>query len=185
MRWILPAVSCALILGCGVAEQPKSAKTVAAFEVSLPTDADRNEFLAVLREAAQPEGMHVDSESAQDIAEGIKVSSAFARTLNAAVWRGANDDEAVASAMDLPDNLGKIWLSFSKGTDPPLNARFQDNAMRQIMLRWPDTVSLPIMPTGAIPLPRDLIRTRNGYIVNPSEVHKYELQGVEKRGKLK
>lgn len=88
----------------------------------------------------------------------------------------------IASAMDLPDNLEKIWLSFSKGKDPRLNAKFRDNAMRQIMLRWPDTISLPILPTGAIPLPRDRIRTPNGYIVNPIEAHKYELQGEKKRG---
>jgi hypothetical protein len=180
MRWILTVVSGVLIAGCGVAAQPESSKTAAAFEVPLRLQADRDQFLAVLRAAAEPEGMHVDSESAQDIAQETKVSPAFAKTMNVAVWRGANDDEAVASAMDLPDNLGKIWLSFSKGKDPQLTARFRDNAMRQIMLRWPDTLSLPIMPTGAIPLPRDLIRTPTGYIVNPSESHKYELRGAEK-----
>jgi hypothetical protein len=182
MRWILFAVTCVLAAGCGVAVQPESAKTVAAFEVPLRSEADRNQFLAVLRAAAEPEGMHVDAETSQDIAQGTKVSPAFAKTMNAAVWRGANDRESVASAMDLPENVGKVWLSFSKGKDPLLTTRFRDNAMRQIMLRWPDTLSLPIMPTGAIPLPGDLIRTPNGYIVNPAEAHKYELQGVEKPG---
>lgn len=51
--------------------------------------------------------------------------------------------------------------------------------MRQIMLRWPHTLSLPIMPTGAIPLHRDLIRTPNGCVVKPSEAHRYELEGTE------
>jgi hypothetical protein len=176
MRWIPTVVACILIAGCGVAAQPESSKTVAAFEVPLRSEADRDQFLAVLRAAAELEGMHVDAESAQDIAQGTKVSPDFAKTMNAAVWRGANDDEAVASAMDLPDNLGHIWLSFSKGKDPQLSARFRENAMRQIMLHWPDTLSLPIMPTGAIPLPGDLIRTSNGYVVKPSESHKYELQ---------
>lgn len=173
-------MSGALIAGCGVAAQPESSKTVAAFEVPLRLEADRDQFLAVLRAAAESEGMHVDAESAQDIARETKVSPAFAKTMNAAVWRGANDEEVVASAMDLPENLGKIWLSFSKGKDPQLSARFRDNAMRQIMLRWPGTLSLPIMPTGAIPLPSDLIRTPIGYIVNPSESHKYQLQGAGK-----
>lgn len=53
--------------------------------------------------------------------------------------------------------------------------------MSQIMLRWPETLSLPIMPTGAIPLHSDLIRTPNGYVVNPAEAHKYSLGGAESR----
>lgn len=56
-----------------------------------------------------------------------------------------------------------------------LASRFRENAMREIMLRWPGTLSLPIMPTGAIPLVEDLVRTPNGYVVNPSAAHKYEL----------
>ena len=82
-----------LIAGCGVAAQPESSKTVAAFEVPLRLQADRDQFLAVLRAAAEPEGMHVDAESARDIAQEIKVSPAFAKTMNVAVWRGENDDE--------------------------------------------------------------------------------------------
>jgi hypothetical protein len=102
--------------------------------------------------------------------------------MNASVWRGANDDEAVASAMDQPDNLGNVWLSFFKGKDSQLTTRFRDDAVRQIMLHWPYTRSLPIMPTGAIALHGDLIRTPNGYIVDPSAVHKYELKGLENQG---
>jgi hypothetical protein len=181
MRWIVSVAIFVAIAGCGVAAQPESAKTVAAFEVPLPSDEDREQFLSVLRAAAQAEGMHVDVESAQDLAQEARVSPAFAKTMNAAVWRGANDDEAVASAMDQPDHLGQVWIMFSRGEDPRLSTRFRENAMRQIMRRWPDTLSLPIMPTGAIPLHGDLIRTSNGYMVNPSEAHKYELNGQQKQ----
>ena len=98
---------CALIAGCGVATQPESAKTVAAFEVPLRSETDRAQFLSVLRAAAGAEGMHVDVESAQDLAQETQgVSPAFAKTMNASVWRGANDDEAVASAMDQSRPLG-------------------------------------------------------------------------------
>jgi len=41
--------------------------------------------------------------------------------------------------------------------------------MREIMQRWPCTLSLPIMPTGAIPLHGDLVRTSNGYMVAGSD----------------
>ncbi len=179
LRWIAPPVICVLIAGCGIAAQPESAKTVAAFEVPLLSEVDRNQFISILRETAAAEGMHVDVESAQDLARETKIGPLFAKTMNLAVWRGANDDEAIASAMDLPDNLGQVWIMFSRGKDPTLSSRFRESAMREIMLRWPDTLSLPIMPTGAIPLHRDLIRTPNGYIVNPSEAHRYELYGTE------
>jgi len=51
--------------------------------------------------------------------------------------------------------------------------------MREIMLHWPDTLALPIMPTGAIPLASDLVRTPTGYVVRPSAAHKCELAGSE------
>jgi hypothetical protein len=161
--------------------QPESARTVAAFEVPLPSEADRSQFLSVLRAAAEPEGMHVDATSSQELERESKVSPEFQMTLNAAVWRGSKDDEPVASAMDRHDHLGQVWITFLRGKDPTLTRKFQESAMREIMLRWPGTLSLPIMPTGAIPLHGDLVRTPNGYIVNPSEAHKYGLDDAQER----
>lgn len=160
----------ASIVGCGGAPQPESATTTAAFEVPLPTQEDRETFLSVLSDVAKTEGLHVDSASKEDLERRAGV---VRRTLSAAVWRGENDDEAIASAMDGPDHLGQVWLTFSKGEDPARTERFRDAAMREIMRRWPETMSLPIMPTGAIPLAHDLVRTPQGYIVNPSEAAKY------------
>lgn len=168
-----------MISGCGVAPQPESIRTVAAFKVPLPSEPDREEFLSVLRAIAQAEGMHVDAESRKDLEGAAKVSPNFQMTMNAAVWRGSNDDEAVASAMDQFDHLGQVWLTFSRGKDPAISARFRERAMHEIMLHWPSTLSLPIMPTGAIPLHRDLIRTPTGYTVKPSEAHKYALSGTD------
>jgi hypothetical protein len=50
--------------------------------------------------------------------------------------------------------------------------------MHDITLHCPDTPALPIMPTGAIPLASDLVRTPTGYVVKPSEAHKYEMAGA-------
>jgi hypothetical protein len=175
MRWIVSLTICASLIGCGPAAQPESAKTVAAFEVPLSSEADRDQFMALLRATAAPEGMQVDAESSEDLNAEAKASPNFAMTLKAAVWLGSNDDEVVASAMDRFDHLGRVWIMFSRGKDPMLASRFRENAMREIMLRWPGTLSLPIMPTGAIPLVQDLVRTPNGYVVNPSAAHKYEL----------
>jgi hypothetical protein len=172
---ILLATICAVILGCGVASQPESYKTVAAFEVPLQSKTDREEFLSVLRAAAEVEGMHVDAESDTDLESDAKVSPNFKMTMKAAVWRGSNDEEAVASAMDQFDHLGQVWLMFSKGNDSATAARFRERAMHEVLLQWPSTLSLPIMPSGSIPLRRDLIRTATGYSVKPSEAHKYDL----------
>jgi hypothetical protein len=166
-------------LRSGEARQPESMKTAAAFEVPLPSEADRSQFLSVLRAAAKAEGMHVDAASSQELKQQAEASPALEMTMNAAVWRGSNDGEAVASAMDQHDHLGQVWIMFSRGKDPTLTSRFRESAMREIVLRWPGTLSLPIMPTGAIPLHRDLIQTPNGYIVNPSEAHKYRLNDTE------
>ena len=175
MRWIVSLAIFLPLVGCTPSAQPESARTVAAYEVPLQSEADRNQFLAVLRSAAQAEGMHVDSASSQELEREAKVSSEFEMTVKVAVWRGTNDDEAIASAMDQHDHLGQVWIAFSKGKDPVLTKRFRERAMHEIMFYWPSTLSLPIMPTGAIPLRRDLIRKPHGYVVNPSEAHKYEL----------
>src|SRR5258708_23849036 len=163
MRWIVTLAICVVVTGCGAA-QPESARTVAAFEVPLPSEAERSQFLSVLRAAAEAEGMHVDAASSNELEKMAKAIPGAKMTMNAAVWRGSNDDEAVASAMDQHDHLGQVWIMFFSGKDPTLASRFRESATRQIMLRWPETLSLPIMPTGAIPLYSDLIRTPHVYL---------------------
>jgi hypothetical protein len=180
MRWIVTLAIFIVITGCFKA-QPESAKTVAAFEVPLPSEADRRQFLLVLRAAAEAEGMHVDNDSSNELRQLAELNPALAMTVHAAVWRSSNHDVAVASAMDQQDHLGNVWLLFSRGEDPALTSRFQQRVMREIMVQWPSTLSLPIMPTGVVPLYRDLIRTTNGYLVNPAEAQKYRLKRVENR----
>lgn len=73
-------------LRCSEAGQPESMKTVAAFEVPLPSEADRDQFLSVLCAAADAEGMHVDATSKGDLEQEAKVSPNFRMTMNAAIW---------------------------------------------------------------------------------------------------
>jgi hypothetical protein len=75
--------------------------------------------------------------------------------------------------MDFEDRLGRVWISFSLGEDPVRSRQFRKVLVPAIKEGWPDTASLPIMPSGAIPLTRDLVRTPQGYIVNPSAAAKY------------
>ena len=165
-------LSCA---GCGVAPQPESSKTVGAYEVPLHNEQDRREFLALVDREAQAEGMHLDAASTEELEQTAQAMPLAAMTMRAAVWRGPEDEDSEATIMDQHDHLGLVWVMFSKGENPSLAARFRQRVMNKIMGRWPETQTLPIMPTGAIPLHRDLQRTPNGYLVEPSAAATYEL----------
>jgi hypothetical protein len=158
-------VSCT---ACSVAEQSKWTKTVAAYEVPLPTAADKAWFIQVLRKEAEAEGFHVDAASPDEMAM---------QSFDASVWRGKDDEESIASAMDFPDRIGRVWIGFPLGQDPGRSKRFRERIVPKIKAIWPDTASLPIMPNGAIPLTEDLVRTPSGYVVKPSAAAKYADEG--------
>ena len=82
--------------------------------------------------------------------------------------------------MDGADHLGFVWFSFFKGTQPERVASFRDRVMRRVSAGWSQTTRLPIMPNGAIPLRRDLVRTPSGYEVDPREKGKYQLGAVSR-----
>ncbi len=169
----------AIVAGFGGARKPDSIKTVAAFEVPLQTEADHDEFLLVLGAAATAEGMHVYSDNKRVLEMESKNNPNFQMTVNTAVWRGPNNHELVANAMDQVDHLGQIWLMFSRGEEPEVNAKFRERVMHEIMQHWPGTLSLPITPSGGIPLRTDLIQTPAGYVVKPSEAKRYGLPSTE------
>lgn len=101
------------------------------------------------------------------------LSEASPITFSASVWRGENDEESIASAMDFQDRIGRVWIAFSLGHDPDRSKRFRERLLPRIRSVWPDTASLPIMPSGAIPLTRDLVRTPSGYVLNPSAAERF------------
>jgi hypothetical protein len=162
-----------LLAGCGAAEQPERAKTVAAYEVPLPTAADKARFLELLSREARAQGFHVDAATPHELEGQSEVSPI---TFSATVWRGADDEEPIASAMDFKDHIGRVWLSFSLGQDPDRASRLRQELVPQIEKIWPETAALPIMPNGAIPLSGDLVRTPSGYVVRSSAAQKYRSQ---------
>ena len=159
---------------CSPVNRPVSAKTVAAYEVPLPTASDRRRFIALLSQKAEAAGFHVDASTDEELKATCSVSP---QTLNATVWRGEDDEEPIASAMDFRDRLGRVWLSFTLGQDPARSQGFREALLPAIGETWPGTASLPIMPSGAIPLTEDLVRTPQGYIVKPAAAAKYQATG--------
>jgi hypothetical protein len=162
-----------LCAACASIEQPDRAETVAAFEVPLPTDADKGRFLDLLRKEAEAHGYHVDASTPQELEDLSRVSP---MTFSAAVWRGDDDEESIASAMDFKERIGRVWIAFSRGQNAARSARFRESLVPKIKSVWPATASLPIMPSGAIPLTEDLIRTSSGYVVNPAAAAKYSAE---------
>lgn len=160
-----------LCFGC-MADQPEAAQTVSALEVPLPTHTDKSDFLALLRMEAEAQGYHVDAASEDELKAVSRISPL---TFNASIWRG-NDEENMASAMDSAEHIGRVWITFPKGENPQRSAEFRGSLIPKIQHRWPETASLPIMPSGAIPLVDDLVRTPSGYEVKASEAQKYQVE---------
>ena len=159
---------------CRVATQPTSDETVAAFEISLPTAADRAAFIAIVRTAAKVEGGHLDAASDQELQTTAEATPLAKMSINAAVWRGEKDEENWATIMDQADHIGQVWITFARGRNEAQASRFRQRAMHDIAARWPDVLSLPIIDRRTIPLRRDLIRTSTGYRLNPSAAARYE-----------
>lgn len=172
-RTIVVAIS----LGCVscVAKQPPSAATVAAYEVPLPTEADRTSCLELLRAAAAVEGLHIDVADQEQLRRTADAIPAAKRTIHAGIWRGEKDTSSEGVIMDGADHLGLVWIMFSRGEDADAAKRYRERVMRQVRERWPETRTLPIMPTGAIPLHGDLRLTPRGYLVKPSASSRYGL----------
>ena len=163
-----------LTIGSGCdAPQPASLKTVAAYEVPLLSESDRTEFLDLVRAVASPEGLHVDSTGADELKRTAETIPESKRALHAAVWRGPGDDQNEAVIVDGIDHLGLVWITFARGQDAALAQRFRDQVMSKILARWPETLSLPVMPTGSIPLHGQLRKTPSGYKLDPAYVSSY------------
>lgn len=160
------------IAGC-VAPQPESLDTVAAFEIPVPTASDRTELLTLVRQEAEADGLQLyaaSDEQLRDVSEAIPQAR---RTVSATVWRGAENALPEVTIMDGADHLGRAWITFAKGEDTAQAAQFRERLMRRILLRWPETIALPILPGGNIPLARHLIRTPAGYKLDPAYAEDY------------
>jgi hypothetical protein len=164
-----------VVAGC-FAAQPESNRTVAAFEVPLHTPSDRTEFLSLIRQEAEAEGLHVDAASDDSLRQMAEASPAARMTIHAAVWRGTEDAHSEATIMDGHDHLGLVWIMFAQGEDIELATRFRERVMSRIVLRWPETTSLPVMPTGSIPNPYQLVKTPSGYKLDPAYVSGYDVE---------
>ena len=163
--------------GCTAPDQ-ESVRTVAAVEIPLKSSTDRTDLVSILRRhAAADGGLHVD-----DVTDRWrKFESEHGPTLPGGrgtifvgVWRGATDNEFVADVDDM-GHPGRAWVTFLKGQDVARATTFRKRVLADIALRWTDAKSLPVLPSGGLPLPDDLRLTPTGYKIDPSAAPRYEL----------
>ncbi|RZJ42648.1 MAG: hypothetical protein EON87_14165 [Brevundimonas sp.] len=157
--------------------QPASARTIAAFETPLSTDADRNDYLAIVRREAEAQGLEVTVETSQDLDVWEQMSPDLRATISATVWRDEpRNNEAYISDRH---HLGYAWISFTRGKHPELARRYRERVMTEIIVRWPATLSVPVAETGALPHRKDLVRGPQGYEINPARLADYKCRPTE------
>ncbi len=147
-------------------------------EIPITTEADRRDFVAILRKCAAADGgIHVDdvTDRWRDFeAEANTIAPERRGTVYVGLWRGANDDDPEADATDL-FHPGKTWLTFERGRDPVRSAKFRKLVLTEVHRRWPDVQPVPVFPGGDLPNIEDLRQTPTGYKIAASSAALYGL----------
>lgn len=177
MRRLLTFVLYALSAGCGRSAND-SYKSVAVIEVPIRTVADHNDLIAIMRRMAAANGMHVDDDSQKWVEFQRSVPPKqpvdLRATIYVGVWRGSNDDDFEASVSDMT-HLGRAWVSFLQGGRANLSRKNREQVLTEILHRWPQARSVPVLPSGGEPLTNDLRVTRQGYKIVASAGPSYGL----------
>ncbi|MBW0151918.1 MAG: hypothetical protein KXJ53_11970 [Phenylobacterium sp.] len=160
------------IRACQPVPQPESARTVAAFEVPLTTAVDRADFLTILAADAAAEGLDVKVETAEEMERRAEISPIVRGSIHAIVYR-AGDIRQIEARVSDQFQLGHVWISFRQGEDVALARRFRERVMARTIERWPETLSVPVAQTGALPLKEDLVRGDHGYEIDPAKLAGY------------
>lgn len=172
MKRALALVSAVALTACGAAEQPEWIETVHAVGIKTSSPVDRRDLVATLEKVAREQGHHVD---ASTDAELEYVGAVHRQTINACAWKGRDDDETLACAMDFEDLPGLVYLTFNKGSEPKTNDAFREAALAALEVRFGPLPTIPIMSSGSLPLAQDLVLEDGHYTVDEHALDRYEL----------
>lgn len=115
---------------------------------------DRTDLLLIIRQQAATDlAMHVD-----DFSDRWDASKARSRDYPsvaegahyAGVWRGLNDDEQEAGAIDL-GHKGGVWLTFPKGRTPDRSLKLRQRFIAATRDSFSYSRAIPILPSSALP----------------------------------
>ena len=151
---------------------------VEAIEIPLKGRLERLELYELLdAQARRHKGLHVDdvSDRSEKFYRHEEVLKPNERpTVEITVWRGKDDDQLVAAIGDVM-HRGRVWATFSRGQVPELERPFREAALAAILARWPKSQVLPVLPSGGLPLARDVVMTEEGYRIQASQGQIYGL----------
>lgn len=169
---LIVALACS---SCESAEQTNDLKAVISIEISMTTADDRSDLIALLRtSAAGDETLHVDDQSAEwsNIANIHPPDTR--KSIYVGVWRG-KDDNDIEVVVDDGGHIGRAWVTFFRGRDPRMAAVFRKRVVAELKRRWPNALDIPVLPSGGLPLARDLQVTAGGYKIARSAASSYGL----------
>lgn len=166
------ALPAGCLRACQPVPQPENLRTVAAFEAPLTSAVDRVDFLNILTAEATAEDLELNVETAEEMERWAEMSPELRRSIHATVYRGGDLRQTEAHVSD-QSHLGNVWVSFTRGEDPELARRFRDRLMSRIIERWPETLSVPVAQTGSLPNKEDLVRSDQGYQIDPARMAGY------------
>lgn len=170
--WRIAVPAVLACCSCAPRQQPS---TIAAIEIPIPTPRDRADLVAALEDFSAAEGLHVDIATQHELElVRAKLPENAHATLRMGVWRGENDRDLEMSITDM-GHQGRAWVSIIRygERDVPPDAR--ERLLGVVRNRWPQAQMLPVLPTGGLPLPRDLVSTASGYKVVSSAAARYKI----------
>jgi hypothetical protein len=165
----------ALPVGCAWSfaprPQPAGLRLVRAVEIPLRTPTDRADLIALFRRHAGTEGMiFVDTtDSWRNAPPDVR------KTLYISLDRpvGRRQEWEIEAADD--GSGTDPWVTFLRGVDPARATAARGRLIAALKARFPDAPEVPVMPTGALPLRRDLERFGSDYRVRADRAAQYQL----------
>lgn len=160
---------------CTVDQEP--ARYTEVLEIPLGAG-ERSDLAEILSSAARvDEEIHVDdvSERNAEYHDDAQILDADKRpTISISIWIGEDDDELVAHVGDL-GHRGRTWATFLKGKDVQLHRQFRERAVAAIRQRWPESRSIPILPSGGVGNPEDFVLVDGEYRIDRAKASTYGL----------
>lgn len=171
LRKIISALAISLFcFACSSQDNGTELRVVKAMEIPLESPTDRNDLLAMLRRHAANERLRVD-----DVTESwVRMPLDVRKSIYVGVWNDQGK-EVMEVGVDDGGHLGKAWVSFFEGAEPAGTARRRELLLTEIGRRWPNAREIPVLPSGGLPLARDLRLTPTGYKIIRSAAAGYEI----------
>lgn len=168
-----------VLVGCGWVLRPvdqTSIRQVRAVEVPIRSATDREDLKNIMKRHGDKYGLHfVDTTASWQAAP-----PELRKTLYFALDRPVKQREEWEITAEDEGKGTDPWIVFFYGVDPPRAKASRDLLVSALRERFPNLLDVPIMPTGALPLRQDLIRTQAGYEVRPDRAADYGLHPVGK-----